>query len=131
MKRGSLLALPALGALLVLSLSLLAAAKEQQATTELMVDHQIDGVVLKAGKYLIVHREHAAGHAAGEACFFFYHPAGRAQKNEVARFRCNVVSGEPAEGLALRTSLQPGGGERLRSVQFAGSRDIHELVPVN
>ena len=117
-------------ALAVLTVSLLGAAKSQKVEINLMDDLKAGGVTLKAGKYLIIHQEHEAI-KAGEACLFFYHPPSRSEKNEVAKFRCRSVSGEPTKEFTMRKLGQPDGTLVLQSLQFPGSRDIHELASAN
>ena len=113
-------------ALAVLTVSLLGAAKSQKVEINLMDDLKAGGVTLKAGKYLIIHQEHEAIEA-GEACLFFYHPPSRSGKNEVAKFRCRPVSGEPTKEFTIRKLGQPDGTLVLLSLQFPGSSEIHEL----
>ncbi|MBI4460088.1 MAG: hypothetical protein HY648_08530 [Acidobacteria bacterium] len=130
MKRKDLLmAMPMVFALLLLAVSLSGAAKTQKGEYTLMQDLQAAGVTLKAGKYLVVHREHEA--AEGKACLFFYHPATASEKNEVAKFRCKPVESKPMQGFTARESLQPDGKVILQSVQFAGSNEIHQLESAN
>src|SRR3972149_3421500 len=124
------IAVPGIFALTVLAVSLLGDAKSQKETINLTEDLKVGGVTLIAGKYLIVHREHETNEA-GEACLFFYRPASRSEKNEVAKFHCRPVSGEPTEGCKMRASRQPDGTLVLKSLQFPGSRDIHELESSN
>ncbi|MBI1955114.1 MAG: hypothetical protein HYS38_01840 [Acidobacteria bacterium] len=120
------IAVPGIFAVTLLTLSLLAAGKDQRAVVEFRDNLNAKGVILKAGKYLVVHQEHVASEA-GKACLFFYHPPTRSSKNEVAKFHCRIVSGEPTEGFSARTLRQPDGTYALQTLQFPGSREIHEL----
>ena len=120
--------LAAVFALALLGWNLQAAAKQQKAEFTLRQDHAVNGTLLKAGKYLLVHEVHAGEHV-GDACMFFYSPASAQQKNEVARLRCNIIPGESAQGFVLKTLLQPDGSARIQSVQFPGSKEVHELRP--
>ena len=113
--------------LALLGWTLHAKGGQQQAAFDLSQDHKVDGVVLKAGKYLLVHQSHDAEHV-GDACMFFYQPPRSAERNAVAKLHCRVSSGAEAKGFTIRTLPQPDGTLQLKSVQFAGSRDIHELV---
>ena len=113
--------------LALLGWTLHAAGGQQQAAFDLIKDHKVDGVVLKAGKYLLVHQSHDAENA-GDACMFFYQPPRSAERNAVAKLHCRVSSGTEAKGFTMRTTPLPDGTLQLKSVQFAGSRDIHALV---
>ena len=119
---------PGIIAMAWLTLSLLAAGKDQRTVVELRDDLMASGVTLKAGKYLIIHQAHEAGEA-GKACLFFYSPPSRSEKNEVGKFRCNIVSGEPAKGFEMKTLRQADGTFALQALQFSGSSEIHQLEP--
>jgi len=108
----------------------LADGKQQKADVDLRQPHQVGNVLLEAGKYLIVHEEHVAGQE-GQACTFFYHPPRQMEKNAVARFHCRGTEGEPASKFTMRTFRQPDGKVLLRSIQFAGSSEIHALEPAS
>ncbi|MBI4442094.1 MAG: hypothetical protein HY649_01820 [Acidobacteria bacterium] len=116
--------------LALLGWTLHAASARQEAAFDLSKDHKVDGVVLKAGKYLLVHQSHDAEHV-GDACMFFYQPPRSSERNAVAKLHCRVSSGAEAKGFTMRTTPLPDGTLQLKSVQFSGSREIHELVPVN
>ena len=116
--------------LTLLGWTLRAEEQQQQASFQLSDDHQVDGVVLKAGKYLLIHRSHEAAQA-GEACMLFYQPPTRQEKNVVAQLHCRPSSGTQARDFTMKTLRQPDGTRRIQSVQFAGSSDVHELVSAN
>ena len=120
----------ALFVLALLGWTLHAKGGQQQATFDLSRDHQVDGVVLKAGKYLLVHQSHDAEHV-GDACMFFYQPPRSAERNSVAKLHCRVSSGAEVKGFTRRALPLPDGTLQLKSVQFAGSREVHELMAVN
>ncbi|MBI4463242.1 MAG: hypothetical protein HY647_00930 [Acidobacteria bacterium] len=121
---------PGIIALTWLTLSLLAAGKDQRTIVNLREDLNAAGVTLKAGKYLVIHQDHEAGEM-GKACLFFYSPPSRSDKNEVGKFRCKIVSGEPAKGFVMKTFRQADGTFTLQALQFPDSREVHELEPAN
>jgi hypothetical protein len=107
--------------------NLLADAPEQRVEVFLRDGYKVGGVPLKAGKYIVIHKN-VADHE-GEACTFFYRAPYRSEKDIVAKAHCQPVQGAVAKEFTLRSTTQPDGSSVVHSIQFAGSTEIHNLQP--
>ena len=121
--------------LAVFGWNLRGAAQSEKHEVFLRNHYAVRDVVLEPGNYIVVHR-HQANHEGSEPCTFFYKVPRRSvgkvrlsEKNEAAKFRCRRSEGKAADGFILSTTRQPDGSFILRSVQFPGSTEIHNLTP--
>ena len=110
-------------------------AQSEEHAVFLRNQYAVKDVVLEPGNYVVVHRQQGSREGS-EPCTFFYKAPRRlvgkvrlSEKNEAAKFRCRRSEGKAAAGFILSTTRQPDGSFSLRSVQFPGSSEIHNLTP--
>ncbi len=107
--------------------SKIADVAKQKQEIYLSTDAKVGGVVLKPGKYLVVH-EHQGAKEGTEPCTFFYKSPFH-RSDEVAKVRCRPSEGKEVSGFTMKVLAQPDGTSLIQSVQFAGSTEIHVLTP--
>lgn len=126
MKKSSIiLGLSALVFAAVVGWSVFAVPQEQRSEVFLRQGYVVGGVTLKAGKYVVIHRP-VADHE-GQACTFFYRAPYRNEKDAVAKVKCVPSEGTSVSDFTIKSTAQPDGTSLIRSIQFAGSTEIHTL----
>ena len=127
MKKSSIiLGLSALVFAVVAGWSVFAGSQEQRSEVYLRQGYVVGGVALKAGKYVVIHRQ-VADHE-GEACTFFYRAPYRNEKDAVAKVRCVPAEGTAVSEFTMKSTAQSDGTSLIRSIQFAGSTEVHTLA---
>jgi hypothetical protein len=104
--------------------SLAGAAKDQRAEFSIARNYVVGGATLNAGKYLVIHKD---APEEGEACTFFYRLPYSTGKEPAAKVRCTGGQAAAAKNFTMKSVGQPDGSILVRSIQFAGSTDVHNL----
>ncbi len=105
--------------------NLLALEKEQRQEIYLGRGYSIGGVELKAGKYMVVHKPQED--AAGRECTYIYRMPYRSDKDPVVKLRCTPTEGAKVKEFTLKSTSQPDGTSVVKSIQFPGSTEVHNL----
>lgn len=106
--------------------NLLADAKDQRQEVILGQGYKMGDVLLKPGKYVIVHR-HKGEKEGLEACTFLYRGTSLSEKDLVTSLRCKPSEAPVAKDFILKGTRQPDGTTLVTSIQFPGSRDVHNF----
>jgi hypothetical protein len=107
----------------IASWTLVADSAIQRGEVRLGRGYVVGGVQLKEGQYLVIHDE--AGMKTGDACTFFYRMPYHPGQQAAAKMHCTPVEGARVEGLTLRSTGQRDGTSLVKSLQFAGSTEVH------
>ena len=107
----------------IASWTLVADSAIQRGEVRLGRGYVVGGVQLKEGQYLVIHDE--AGMKTGDACTFFYRMPYHPGQQAAAKMHCTPVEGARVEGLTLRSTGQPNGTSVVKSLQFAGTTQVH------
>lgn len=107
----------------IASWTLLADSAIQRGVVRLGHGYVVGGVQLKEGQYLVIHDE--AGMKTGDACTFFYRMPYRPGQQAAAKMHCTPIQGARVEAITIRSSGQPDGTSVVKSLQFAGSTEVH------
>lgn len=105
--------------------NLLAGAREQRQEVYLGHGYTVGGVTLKAGKYLVIHRPEAE--EAGQECTYFYRMPYHSDKDAVVKLRCTPGQAAAVKEFTLKSTSQPDGTSVVKSIQFPGTTDVHNL----
>ena len=126
MKRKAIL-LGVAGLLLVgiASWTVVADSATQRAEVYIGRGYVVAGVALKEGKYIVTHDDAAC--QKGEPCTLFLRAPQRAGQEAIAKAHCAMEPGAKVEGFTLRSTSQPGGTSLVKSIQFPGSTEVHNL----
>ena len=95
----------------------------QRGEVRLGRGYVVGGVQLKEGPYLVIHDESQM--ATGEACTFFYRMPYHPGQEAAAKVHCTPIEGARVDGLTLRSTGQRDGTSVVKSLQFAGSTEVH------
>ena len=107
----------------IASWTLVADSAIQRGEVRLGRGYVVGGVQLKEGQYLVIHDE--AGMKTGDACTFFYRMPYHPGQEAAAKIHCTPIEGARVDGLTLRSTGQPNGTSVVKSLQFAGSTEVH------
>jgi len=108
----------------VVSWNSLVPFQEQRQKITLGRGNTVGGVLLEAGKYLVIHRKFAESSTEKEATYFYRMPY-RPGQEAVAQLRCAPIDAPEVRRFILRSAAQPDGTSVVHSVQFPGSTEIH------
>ena len=112
--------------LVMVGWNLLADLPQSKEVVRLGRDHVVGGVTLKPGTYLVIHKE--LGDKEGlEACTFVYRGTSAAEKDLAVKLICRRTQGPAVRQFTIESTRQPDGTMMVRSIQFPGSPDIHNL----
>ena len=111
--------------LAVFGWSLLAKSQEQKQEVNFDREYSVGGVKLKPGTYILIHRNEAE--KTGEACTFFYRAPYNKGKQEAAKMHCTITQGVRTDRFVMGSTTQPDGTNVVKSFQFAGSTEVHNL----
>ena len=82
-------------------------------------------MALKEGKYIVTHDDAAC--MKGEPCTSFFRAPQRGGQVAVAKAHCTMETGAKVESFTLRSISQPDGTSLVKSIQFPGSTEVHNL----
>ena len=103
-----------------------AAPEKQKEVVRLGRDHQLGGVTLKPGTYLVVHKE--LGDKQGiEACTFVYRGTSETEKDLAVKTICRRSQAESVKQFKIESTRQPDGSLVVHSIQFPGDSDVHNF----
>ncbi len=105
--------------------SLLAGSQEQRQEIYLGRGYTVGGVTLKPGNYPVIHRPEAENE--GKECTYFYRMPYQAGKEAAVKLRCTPGEGAKVKEFTLKSVSQPDGTSVVKSIQFPGSTEIHNL----
>ena len=115
--------------LLAISQDKQATSKEQGVSKEVVRlgrDHQLGGVTLKPGTYLVIHKE--LGDKQGvEACTFVYRGTSETEKDLAVKTICRRSTAEAVKQFKIESTRQPDGSLVVHSIQFPASGDVHNF----
>jgi hypothetical protein len=97
--------------------------QKRKAVTEFTRPVTVQGVVLKAGKYLFVHDD--AAMKRGEACSYIYDGDAEVHDKLVTSFHCIHVERAKAKSFVWRTREIAPGVVELIEFQFSGETAAH------
>lgn len=107
----------------IASLTLASDSDIQRGEVRLGRGYVVGGVQLKEGPYLVIHDESQM--KTGEACTFFYRMPYHPGQEAAAKIHCTPIEGARVDGLTLRSTGQPNGTSVVKSLQFAGTTQVH------
>ena len=107
---------------------LLAEARQERQDLTIGEGYKVGDVVLKPGKYVVIHKDQGNKESV-EACTFFYRAPYYADKDAVVKLRCRPSEGKRVNEFSMKASQQPDGTALVQSIQFRGSTEIHNLEP--
>ena len=97
----------------------------QKAEVYIGRGYVVAGVALNEGKYIVTHDDAAC--QKGEPCTSFFRAPQRGGQEAVAKAHCAMETGAKVDGFTLRSISGPNGTSQVKSIQFPGSTDIHNL----
>ena len=117
----------------VLAIALLAVAgwsllaSPQDLRQEITLGHRyiIGGVKLEPGSYIVVHK--SLKDRTGEECTFVYRSSASPNEGPVVKMRCTPTEGNVATEFKMEGTRAADGSSEVRSIQFAGTTEIHHL----
>ena len=107
----------------IASLTLASDSDIQRGEVRLGRGYVVGGVKLKVGPYLVIHDK--AGMKTGDACTFFYRMPYHPGQEAAAKIHCTPIEGARVDGFTLRSTGQRNGTSVVKSLQFAGSTEVH------
>ena len=103
-----------------------AAPAKQKEVVRLGRDHQLGGVTLKPGTYLVIHKE--MGDKQGvEACTFVYRGTSETEKDLAVKTICRRSQAEAVKQFKIESTRQPDGSLVVHSIQFPSDNDVHNF----
>ena len=107
------------------SWTLFAGAAVTRGEVRLGRGYVVGGVQLKEGQYLVIHDDSKL--QTEDACTFFYRMPYHPGQQPAAKIHCTPVQGARVDGLTLRSTAQSDGTSVVKSLQFAGSTEVHNF----
>ena len=125
MKRNAILLGVAATLLVSIASWTVADSSTQKAEVYIGRGYVVSGVALKEGKYIVTHDDAAC--QKGEPCTAFFKAPQRGGQEALVKVHCAMETGGKAEGFTLHSISGPGGTSTVKSIQFPGSTEIHNL----
>ena len=103
-----------------------AAPAKQKEVVRIGRDHQLGGVTLKPGTYLVIHKD--MGDKQGvEACTFVYRGTSETEKDLAVKTICRRSQAEAVKQFKIESTRQADGSLVVHSIQFPNDGDVHNL----
>ena len=109
----------------VVAWNVVADSPEQRQEFSIRSVYKLGEVALTPGNYVVIHRSQKD--REGAECTFIYRAPYYNGKEPIAKARCTPTQEKAAQGFTIQSMRQSDGSQVMRSIQFAGSTEVHNL----